>query len=272
MKKQLVREIRRFVSRYPQEAGIETGWEEPIVGFASALDPLFIQLKKAVSPTHALPADILDNASTVVAIFFPFRKSMMRTNIKDRFSSREWGTAYVDTNEMIRQLGLFLEDFLEKRGESMAVIPATHNWIEEKLISNWSHRHVAYIAGVGSFGLNNMLITGKGCCGRIGSFVTTARIEADTRNELPACLFKYDGSCRKCVRRCVNEALFEDGFNRFRCHEMLLENVKRLEDLGYADVCGKCEVAVPCSHANPVAKKMAAAAKKRERRLPRPSI
>ena len=126
---------------------------------------------------------------------------------------------------------------------------------EAKLISDWSHRHIAYIAGVGNFGLNNMLITDKGCCGRIGSFITSAKIAPDIRADVPACLYKYDGSCRKCVQRCVNEALFENSFNRFKCYDMLLENVKELSSIGYADVCGKCLVAVPCSHINPVMKK-----------------
>jgi len=262
MKKLLIQEINRYVGQYPEKTRTMTEWGTPLTGFAASRDPLFEQLKSVVSPAHALPSDFLENARTVVAVFFPFKKELMRTNIKHRYASREWGTAYIETNEMIRNLSLYLQDFLAERGESLAVIPATHNWDEQKLISNWSHRHVAYIAGVGNFGLNNMLITKKGCCGRLGSFVTTIEVDADPRSELPACLFKYDGSCRKCVERCVNDALLENGFNRFKCYELLLENVERLQDLGYADVCGKCLAAVPCSHANPVAKKMSASAKR----------
>ncbi len=112
-----------------------------------------------------------------------------------------------------------------------------------------------YIAGLGNFGLNNMLITSKGCCGRVGSFITTIEMEPDIRDDRPACMYKYDGSCMKCTKRCVNEALFEKQFDRFKCYEMCLENVKIRHSIGYADVCGKCLVAVPCSHANPANKK-----------------
>jgi epoxyqueuosine reductase QueG len=122
-------------------------------------------------------------------------------------------------------------------------------------MSDWSHRHVAYIAGLGNFGLNNMLITAQGCCGRVGSLVTSHPILPDPRPEGPSCLFKFDGSCRKCIRRCVNDALVEDSFDRFRCYAMLLKNVEEHKNVGYADVCGKCLVAVPCSHADPVALK-----------------
>ena len=53
---------------------------------------------------------------------------------------------------------------------------ATHNFDEAKLVSYWSQKHVAYMAGLGKFGLHHMIITEKGCCGRLGSIVTNAKI------------------------------------------------------------------------------------------------
>ena len=77
-------------------------------------------------------------------------------------------------------------------------------------MSDWSHKHVAYIAGLGSFGRHHMLITDKGCCGRIGSVVTDAAIPATPRSDRERCLFKADGSCGKCLERCPILAL-KDG-------------------------------------------------------------
>lgn len=252
MKEIVIKKIQDFLKDYQTGQNIATRWGVPTVGFASADDAMFDQLRSVASPTHSVPKDFLESAETVIAFFIPFPKLLARTNIKNRNSSVEWGVAYIETNELIRQLSKFLQEFFNSRGFQSYSIPATHNWDEEKLISDWSHRHIAYIAGIGNFGLNNMLITEKGCCGRVGSFITSAKIAPDVRCDLPACLFKYDGSCRKCVRKCVNEALFEDSFDRFKCYGMLLENVKELSSIGYADVCGKCLVAVPCSHINPV--------------------
>jgi epoxyqueuosine reductase QueG len=262
MKKLIVEKIQNFVERYQIQPTIKTNWGKPLVGFASASDPLFNKLRSVASPTHAYPGDFLASAKTVVAFFLPFIKSMTRTNIKNRNCSEEWGVGYIETNEMIKQLSLHLQDYLQSLGNETIIIPATHNWDEEKLISDWSHRHIAYIAGLGNFGLNNMLITNKGCCGRIGSFITNATIEPDNRDEKPACLYKYDNSCKKCADKCVNEALFENHFDRFKCYEMLLENVEKHAAIGYADVCGKCLVAVPCAHANPVLKKIQALKKR----------
>lgn len=252
MKNKTIQEIEDFVAEYQKKKDISTSWGVPLIRFAAADDPLFEQLKTAVSPTHAVPKDLLKDAETVVSFFLPFPKSASFTNTQERLSSHEWAVSYVETNELIKQLSLHLAEVFAAADEEVVSIPATHNWIKEKLISNWSHRHVAFISGLGQFGLNNMLITDRGCCGRIGSLITSALIEPDTRPEVEACLYKYDGSCKKCVRKCVNKALFEDSFDRFKCYDQLLENVEEHKSVGYADVCGKCLAAVPCSHINPV--------------------
>lgn len=252
MKETIIREIRQFVANYQLDTTISTRWGEPLVGFAAASDPLFSELKKVVIDSHAVPQDMLLEAETVIAFFLPFPKSLSVSNIKERLSSPEWAVGYVETNVLIGRLSQHLIDFLGEAGAATVGIPATHNWIEDKLISNWSHRHVAFIAGLGRFGQNNMLITDKGCSGRIGSLITTMKIAPDSRPETEACLFKYDGSCKKCVRKCVNEALKEDDFDRFKCYAQLLENVEEHKNIGYADVCGKCLAAVPCTHTNPV--------------------
>lgn len=258
MKNRTIQKIEDFVTEYQKNKAISTGWSIPLVGFAAADDPYFGKLKTVVSPTHAVPKDLLANAGTVITFFLPFPKSIASSNIKERLSSPEWAVSYIETNELIKQLNHHLTQIFTANGEEVVSIPATHNWIEDKLISNWSHRHIAFIAGLGRFGLNNMLITDSGCCGRVGSLITSAVMEPDTRPEAEACLYKYDGSCKKCVHKCVNEALFEDSFDRFRCYDQLLKNVEEHKSVGYADVCGKCLAAVPCSHINPVKMKLKA--------------
>ncbi len=258
MKNKMIQEIEGFVEEYQKKKHITTRWGVPLVGFAEATDSLFDKLKIAVSPTHAVPQDLLTTAGTVVSFFLPFPKFITSTNVNEQLSSPEWALSYIETNEIIKQLSLHLTEVFAEAAEEVVTIPATHNWIEEKLISNWSHRHVAFIAGLGRFGLNNMLITDRGCSGRIGSLITSSVIEPDTRPEVESCLYKYDGSCKKCVRKCVNDALLEDSFDRFKCYDQILKNVEEHKSVGYADVCGKCLAVVPCSHINPVKMKIKA--------------
>lgn len=118
-------------------------------------------------------------------------------------------------------------------------------------MSDWSHRHVAWIAGLGTFGLHNLLITARGCCGRLGSFVTDAACTPSASPGFEYCLFKSKGTCGACVKNCVTGALKEDSFDRHRCYGLLLENAALFENEGLADVCGKCTCAVPCSFAIP---------------------
>ncbi|MGC9347755.1 MAG: hypothetical protein ACP5JG_06425 [Anaerolineae bacterium] len=118
-------------------------------------------------------------------------------------------------------------------------------------MSDWSHRHVAYIAGLGTFGRHHMLITEDGCCGRLNSLVTDAVVAPTPRPKTEACLYKAGGSCRACATRCPVEVLGETSFDRRACYSVCLENAARHADLGLADVCGKCACAVPCSFTNP---------------------
>lgn len=254
IKEKIRSEIERFSVWHQEQHRTQTHWRTPLVGFASAEDTLFKELQKAVSPIHALPAELLPGAQTVVAYFLPFEESIVHSNVAGQLASREWAQAYVETNVLIKKLNLHIKDYLESQGYAVLVMPPTHNFDPDSLISGWSHRHVAFVAGLGRFGLNNMLITESGCCGRIGSFITSLRVTPDPWPTQEACLFHYNASCTQCVTRCVNEALSEDKFNRHKCYQMCRVNEEKYRSLGRANVCGKCLVDVPCSSTDPVKK------------------
>jgi epoxyqueuosine reductase QueG len=124
---------------------------------------------------------------------------------------------------------------------------------------------VAYLAGLGTFGLNNMLITDAGCCGRFGSIVTNLDVVPDLPLETENCLYHRDGHCASCVRRCPTGALTTGGFDRHRCYTQCLENARVYTQFGnsYAseagsellntgsEVCGKCLIGLPCSLKKP---------------------
>ncbi len=250
MQEKIRAEIISFIANYPH-AG-ETGWFEPLTAFAAAGDPLFARLKDLASPTHCLPADFLEEAETVITYFLPFHREVVESNIKGRYSSKTWGLSYIETNKAIAALNEHLQKYLVELGFKTVYVPATHNFDERTLLSDWSHRSAAYIAGLGTFGLNHMLITEKGCCGRIGSLITDLKIAPTARPQLEYCLYKANGSCGRCVKKCVNHALHFDLLDKHKCYEMCLINSDRLKKLeSIADVCGKCLVGVPCSQKIP---------------------
>lgn len=51
-----------------------------------------------------------------------------------------------------------------------------------------------------------MLITKKGCCGRVGSVVTDIELMPTPRIDEEYCLYKNNGTCKKCIEKCVNSA------------------------------------------------------------------
>lgn len=247
-------EIKNFLQDYSRVQKSKTNWELPLVGFAAADDPLFRELKQVVSPSHAMPGDLLDNARTVIVYFIPFDRSVAMKNKHQGQVAAEWAIAYIETNQLIVAMNQHLADFLLKQNFNTVVLPPTHNFDKERLISDWSHRHIAYIAGLGKFGVHNLLITEKGCCGRLGSIVTDAKITADKRPESEFCLYKHNQTCQKCVKKCATGALQTDAFDRHKCYSALLANAEFYTENELADVCGKCTSAVPCSFINPVKK------------------
>lgn len=252
MKEKVRNLICEFVRNYKIKKGTKTDWRKPLVAFADADDPLFLELKIAVSETHLLPKDLLEGAHTIISYFIPFREETVKSNAKRGASSREWATAYIETNIMNTEINSYLSDELKKIGVRSAVVPTTKYFDEERLISNWSHRHVAFIAGLGRFGLNRMLITEMGCAGRVSSIIIDAEISPTKRSDREFCLYKNDLDCIRCVEKCTFGALNTESFDRHKCYEICLSNAEKYQGFTeVVDVCGKCLALVPCSFKNP---------------------
>lgn len=238
--------IIHVTANYPHSE--HTGWEDPLIAYARADDPLFDLLKEVANPTHCKPEDFLEDAKSVITYFIPFQKRVISSNKKYRYASRTWATSYLETNKLIADINKQVQTLLIAKGYKAVYVPATHNFNEKTLLSDWSHRSAAYIAGLGTFGLNHMLITDSGCCGRIGSLVTDLVLKPTQRPTREYCLYKVDGSCGKCAEKCVNGALNFKNLDKHKCYKMCLTNADQLSELeSIADVCGKCLVDVPCS-------------------------
>ncbi|MBY8992199.1 MAG: epoxyqueuosine reductase [Candidatus Lokiarchaeota archaeon] len=240
-----------FIEDYKLRHSIQTKWRDPLLGFANAKDPIFQQLKQVVDEDHKLPQEMLENANSVISFFIPFNDGVVLSNSNGINASEKWAIAYVETNKVITELSKFLTNFLKDKKYNCVEIAPTHNFDKKKLKSYWSHKHAAYVAGLGKFGLHKMLITEKGCCGRLGSLITSAIIDATERNEDNYCLYFQDGSCTQCVDRCSFDALHIDSFDRHKCYEICLRNGQLYSNLGKSDMCGKCACGIPCSLKNP---------------------
>jgi epoxyqueuosine reductase QueG len=249
----IIEVIKSTVINYGKNNQLNNMWKEPIIELISTQNEKLNILKKAVSLEHLMPYDILSDAKSIISFFIPFDNRIVESNIKGTKSSEEWVMAYIKTNDLIKIINDDIEILMDKNGYKTGKIPATHNFDEEKLISNWSHRHIAYIAGIGTFGINNMLITNNGCCGRFGSIIINYKLEKykETVEIKEKCLNKLYGSCGICQKKCIMQAYENNNFNRKKCYKKCLENSAYYKNIGYADVCGKCLVGLPCSIKDP---------------------
>jgi len=244
--------IRGTVWSVVSKAHTTTAYRKPLVGFAAAGDPAFEDLKRLVGPEHMLPADLLPGAASVVSFFLPFAAEVVEANrVRKGRVAHEWAVAYLETNDLIGTVCERVDEELRNEGFAAAFAPATGNFDRETLTSAWSHKSVAVIAGLGSFGLHHMVITEAGCAGRFGSLVTTAVLRPSHRSLRELCVNKSGGTCKDCVTRCPVGALDGAGnLNSELCWARCQAVAKRFGEPGPAEVCGKCAVGL-CSMGPP---------------------
>lgn len=240
-------------------------WRTPVVRFGDATLPEYAALKKLICPEHGTPAEVLPGAKTVIAYFMPFRREIGDSNKEGRLSSVVWAKAYEKTNAFLYELNGALVEYLGELGYRGAISPDAGSYDDRLLLSKWSQRHIAYYCGLGTLGINNMLITEAGCCGRVSTVVTDLEVDHDKPLTTEYCLYKRDGSCGACVKHCPVGALSVDGYDRFRCNGLCDENAA--VHVGYCDTpsyqldsdadligtncCGKCVTVMPCTYKIP---------------------
>ena len=259
--------------RIPLDAG--SYFEEPLVGFASGTDPLFFEYKTIIGTYHLTPREVIQSALkengrglllseieqiSVISWILPISEDTRKSNRQeDRFPSKLWAYTKDFGEACNHALRRHVKGFLEDLGY-VTVAPLLsadyQQFRDEKagLTSAWSERHIAYACGLGTFSLNDGLITPKGMAMRAGSVVTLLKLtssERKYRHHRENCLQFRNGKCGKCVSRCPAGAITEKGHDKDRCLQYLHSdalNAKRMEYglQNSSPSCGLCQTHVPC--------------------------
>lgn len=224
----------------------------PVLAVGDAADPLFEGLKapEAVGEWFRTPEEWLPGARRVISFFLPFSEEVKRSNFEGDDPSPLWLHGRIEGQSFLTQVTRWLQAQLEAEGHA-AVIPTLHPEFRaaEKakdpggpaFTSSWSERHVAFVCGLGTFGLNRGLITEKGMAGRFASLVTTAEMPVTERAYTD--LYEYCSQCGACIRRCPVNAITREGKAHDPCADFL-NDIKLRFAPRYG--CGKCQVKVPC--------------------------
>jgi len=251
-------------------------FDEPIVHFADGDDPLFTEYKTIIDPRHLTPREVLALAFNdspqsvarhvcVISWILPITGKTRESNRRQKIRpSRLWS----DTRHYGEQFNDSLREYVVKLAQDMghrAVAPMQAPFFvstlrnEKGRFSNWSERHAAYAAGLGTFSLSDGFISGRGIAHRCGSVVTDMALPPSPRKAAGPydnCLFYLDGSCSACIQRCPAGAISEAGHDKNKCEEYIHGRLK--SNAKYPNSgCGLCQTKVPCEFRIPGVKRPA---------------
>jgi epoxyqueuosine reductase len=243
---------------------------EPLVGFASISDPLFVQYKRIIGDFHRTPLELLESAfgplpgkhGTVVCWILPITAPTLSSNRKQRrWPSREWAYTRAHGEAFNNLLRVHIVKFLTAM-EQRALAPLLDkSWhtveTDAGHSSTWSERHAAYAAGLGTFSLSDGFITKKGMAHRCGSIITDLILPPSPRpyqDRTENCLFYREGTCGACIARCPADAISRDGHDKKKCYQYAYREITDAVGSQYgvdALGCGLCQTGVPCESAIP---------------------
>ena len=197
------------------------------------------------APKGHHPYDFVPEAASVVSIALPIVSGLMNwpqymensqvikeadTYIDKDGTEQTWSPrtvirkhierrcSYEVINNELQALSMYGAILLEKAGYISTYLPTTYGqtlswpgnyqWDFPKPpggFAPFSHRHAAVAAGLGTFGLNNLLLTKQyGPRQRLVSIITSAPLKADALIEKTFCLGE---KCSLCVKTCPAHAL-----------------------------------------------------------------
>jgi epoxyqueuosine reductase len=263
--------IKDFTATSPlnslRNASKDKAWVEPLVGFSRGDDSIHSLYKEKVGPFHWTPLEIFSltfpetparaEDLTVVSWILPhteLTKADLRKETKN--PTERWVRARLYGEEFNEALRRHVAASLTEAGHP-AVAPTLSPQFKNQrsdlygAASNFSERHAAYAAGLGTFGLCDGLITPKGKAMRCGSVVARVQIPPTPRpytDHHAYCLFYAEGICGNCMLRCPGKAVSKSGHDKTACQKQLAVTSEYSEKHfgipGYG--CGFCQAGTPC--------------------------
>lgn len=260
-------EIRRFVSESEDNrfsGSDDRYFDEPLVGFAAADDPLFQQYKEIIGDFHLTPQELMADdmterfRGTVISWVLPITAVTRKSNREEtHYPSLKWAQTRSFGEDFNCFLRRHMEYFLTGLGYQAIAPPLHPAWrtlsdSSVGIASTWSERHAAYACGLGTFSLNDALITPKGIAHRCGSVITNLKLTPSPQpysDHRFNCLYFREGSCGLCITRCPAGAITSMGHDKVMCRKFVYEDaIKTLGGLyGVPHTgCGLCQTKVPC--------------------------
>ena len=252
----------------------EKAWQEPLIGYARATDPLFEKYCADLAPFYWSPQQAFAMAFpeqaisakelSVISWVLPQTAATCADQRQEnKLPAERWARSRDFGEKFNCALRLHLTKELTAAGYPAVAperLPTFAYQQSERfgIASNWSERHTAHIAGLGTFGLSDGLITPQGKAVRIGSVIARIELpqtEADYSGYQDWCLWFARGSCGVCIKRCPAGAISEAGHDKGKCFAYIREVTAPHAQKSYgteATPCGLCQVRIPCENKVPL--------------------
>lgn len=255
----------------------EPAFDLPLVGVAAGADPLWERIAQDIGPfcwrpeqafAHAFPETPLTARElSVVAWVLPQTKATRKDHRAQKTlpclrwsQARHHGEAF---NEHLRREVVAALAGLGIKAAAPVLLPQWRREVSERFgyASTWSERHAAFMAGLGTFGVSDGLITERGKAVRVGSVVLEAALAPTPRpygdNHRAYCLHYAGRKCLVCARRCPAKAISAQGHDKVACKRYIREVTAPFVEARQMGVrvnsCGLCQAGVPCEAGNPMA-------------------
>jgi epoxyqueuosine reductase QueG len=147
-------------------------------------------------------------------------------------------------NVALRQ---YIVELVEKAGHQALAPLLDERFAIVNMRSNWSERHAAFVAGLGTFSLSRSLITRMGSAGRCGTVIVDFHLEPTQRVYTE--FDEYCSHCGACAKRCPAQAIDKTSKDNQICMGYIGKE-KEIYAPRYG--CAKCQTGVPCENKIPV--------------------
>jgi len=160
-------------------------------------------------PEEFRPRSIYPEAKSAIVIGMP-----VSLPVVDTAPSIWYYELYRTVNALLDQNAYRIASFLTGQGFPSVAVPrdgyGSIAILKEKPVAFFSHRHAAYLAGLGTFGINNTLLTpAYGPRVRFATIFTTADLPPDPVISEPLCI-----RCMRCVDACPVHAIGREEYPR----------------------------------------------------------
>jgi len=195
------------------------------------------------APKGHRPEELLPGAQSVIVMAIHLLDASLESA-----PNREYSVTYSVVNQELNRIAFRVARFLQDKGYRALQVPASPPYDVSRNMGDLSHRHAGYLAGLGVFGKNSLLLSTKfGPRIRLVSVVTDAPLAAGKPLDVDLCK-----DCDKCIRACPAGALKgERVVDKLRCDTHHAEVGKQLQLEDWDQICGVCIRVCPVGQKKP---------------------